>query len=455
LAGVDVARVNYSHDTRESHALRIHRVRRVSKLLGLEIGIMADLQGPKIRLQGFREGPVMLEPGRPFAIDALLAPDGGDTRQVGVTYKNLPRDVKRGDTLLLDDGRLVLQVERVRGSRIETVVVVGGELSDHKGINRQGGGLSAKTLDRKDRMDLRHAVEHGADYIAVSFARSRADIENARRLIQAASGHAAVIAKIERAEAIDHAAEIMRAADGVMIARGDLGVEIGDAALPPVQKRLIRLARELNKTVITATQMMNSMIENPIPFRAEVFDVANAVLDGTDAVMLSGETSVGKYPVEVVKTVARACRGSEAKWESDGGRKLDDHFERIDQAIAMSTMYCANRVGAIAIAALTETGATPLWMSRMDSTIPIFALSPRTDTLRRVTLYRGVHPIRFDTTRVPYTELTAEVLRQLKAKGAVQTGDKVIITKGDLMGFSGGTNGMKIVEVDKFVEHVG
>ena len=261
---------------------------------------------------------------------------------------------------------------------------------------------------------------------------------------------------MERAEAIDHAEEIMRAADGVMIARGDLGVEIGDAALPPVQKRLIRLAREMNKTVITATQMMNSMIENPVPFRAEVFDVANAVLDGTDAVMLSGETSIGKYPVEVVKAVARACRGSEAKWEgSDGSRKLDEHFDRIDQAIAMSAMHCANRIGAIAIAALTETGATPLWMSRMDSTIPIFALSPRTDTLRRVTLYRGVHPIRFDSTRVPYPELTAEVLRQLKAKGAVQTGDKVIITKGDLLGFSGGTNGMKIVEVDKFVEHVG
>ncbi|MCP5145490.1 MAG: pyruvate kinase [Gammaproteobacteria bacterium] len=455
-AGVDVVRVNYSHDTQESHARRIATVRKIAKKLGREIAIMADLQGPKIRLEGFRHGPIELEEGDDFVIDATLAPDGGDERHVGVTYKDLPGDVKPGDTLLVDDGRIMLQVDRVRGPCIETVVMIGGELSNHKGINRQGGGLSAKALTRKDRADLRHALEQGVDYIAVSFPRSGEDIDTARKLIQKADSTAAIIAKIERAEAVENAEEIIRAADGVMIARGDLGVEIGEPALPPVQKRLIRLARSLHRTVITATQMMNSMIDNPMPFRAEVFDVANAVLDGTDAVMLSGETSVGKYPIEVVRAMARICVGSEEKWIGGSNRGVpDDHFDRVDQAIAMSTMYCANRVGATAIAALTETGSTSLWMSRMDSTIPIFALSPNTGTLRKVALYRGVHPVYFDSSKVPYTELTAMVLNELKARGAVKAGDKVIVTKGDLMGFSGGTNGMKIVVVDQFVEHVG
>ncbi|MCB1745784.1 MAG: pyruvate kinase, partial [Gammaproteobacteria bacterium] len=414
------------------------------------------LQGPKIRLECFAGGAVELVEGARFDIDADLAPEAGSVERVGVTYKELPGDVAAGDTLLVDDGRLVLGVERVRGRVIETTVVSGGTLSDHKGINRQGGGLSAPALTDKDRADLRHALAHGADYIAVSFPRSSADIETARRLIHDAGGSAGIIAKMERAEALDHADDIIAAADCIMIARGDLGVEIGDARLPPAQKMLVARARRHYKTVITATQMMESMIENPLPTRAEVFDVANAVLDGTDAVMLSGETSVGAYPDRAVAAMSRVCEGAEAEWSDPAGSTLPDaRFERVDEAIAMSAIYCANRIGVKAIAALTESGRTTLWMSRMNTAIPVFALSPHPATLRKVTLYRDVYPVAFDVSTIPYNEATREVLAVLKSRGVVGDGDQVIITKGDLHGHTGGTNGMKIVTVGDFVEHVG
>ena len=304
-AGLDGARLNYSHGSRDAHAKRARALRRAAKSECREVALIADLQGPKIRIQGFRNGPIQLEEGDDFIIDADLQTNAGDEHHVGVTYKALPRDVNRGDTLLVDDGRIMLQVENIDGNAIETVVLLGGELSDNKGINREGGGLSAKALTHKDRLDLRHAVEFGADYIAISFPRTAKDIEDARRLVEKAGGSAGIIAKIERAEAIDHAEEIIEAADGIMIARGDLGVEIGDSRLPPVQKQLIKLARRRHRIAITATQMMESMIEHPMPTRAEVFDVANAVLDGTDAVMLSAETSIGKYPKKTVAAMSR------------------------------------------------------------------------------------------------------------------------------------------------------
>ncbi|MBT8445662.1 MAG: pyruvate kinase [Gammaproteobacteria bacterium] len=446
---MDLVRLNYSHGDRDSHATRVERVRRVTRKLGREVGIIADLQGPKIRLQRFKDGSIELAEGDRFIIDARLKANAGDHTRVGVTYKALPDDVKKGDTLLIDDGRIVLSVERVKGSAVYTTVVVGGTLSDNKGVNRAGGGLSAKALTAKDRADLKHAIGLGVDYIAISFPRSAEDIHAARRLVKRAGGSSGIIAKLERAEAVDEAESIISASDAIMVARGDLGVEIGDAALPPVQKQLIATARSFNCTVITATQMMESMIDSMLPTRAEVFDVANAVIDGTDAVMLSGETSVGRYPDQVVSAMARICIGSERHWHSTESVDIHhhDHYDRIDQAIAMSTMYCANRVDAKAIAALTETGNVAMWMSQMDSSIPIFALSPHLETLRRVTLFRGVHPVAFDAARVDYRRLTEAVIAELQSRQAVEPGDKVIITKGDLLGATGGTNGMKIVEV--------
>jgi pyruvate kinase len=454
-AGLDAARLNYSHGTRSDHAKRARALRRAAKGQRCEVALIADLQGPKIRLERFRNGPIHLDEGDEFIIDADLKANAGDEHHVGVTYKALPRDVRDGDTLLVDDGRIILQVEHIDGNAIETVVLLGGELSDNKGVNREGGGLSAKALTHKDRLDLKHAVGIGADYIAVSFPRTAKDIHDARRLLDKAGSNAGIIAKIERAEAIDNAEEIIRAADGIMIARGDLGVEIGDSRLPPVQKKLIDLARHCHRIVITATQMMESMIEHPMPTRAEVFDVANAVLDGTDAVMLSAETSIGKYPEKTVEAMARICRESEKEWpDNQAELLLDATFERVDQAIAMSTIYCGNRIKVKAIAALTETGATAKWMSRIRTDIPIFAISGLTETLRKVNLYRGVQPIAFDISNIDYSEVTAGVLEQLRKRGVVSHGDKVIITKGDLHGHIGGTNGMKIVTVGEFVEHV-
>lgn len=454
-AGLDAARLNYSHGTRSDHAKRARALRRAAKGQRCEVALIADLQGPKIRLERFRNGPIHLDEGDEFIIDADLKANAGDEHHVGVTYKALPRDVRDGDTLLVDDGRIILKVEHIDGNAIETVVLLGGELSDNKGVNREGGGLSAKALTHKDRLDLKHAVGIGADYIAVSFPRTAKDIHDARRLLDKAGSNAGIIAKIERAEAIDNAEEIIRAADGIMIARGDLGVEIGDSRLPPVQKKLIDLARHCHRIVITATQMMESMIEHPMPTRAEVFDVANAVLDGTDAVMLSAETSIGKYPEKTVEAMARICRESEKEWpDNQAELLLDATFERVDQAIAMSTIYCGNRIKVKAIAALTETGATAKWMSRIRTDIPIFAISGLTETLRKVNLYRGVQPIAFDISNIDYSEVTAGVLEQLRKRGVVSHGDKVIITKGDLHGHIGGTNGMKIVTVGEFVEHV-
>ena len=447
-AGVDVVRLNFSHDLPEVHIRRAEMARERAAAHGRHVGVLVDLQGPKIRIGKFKDGPIRLAEGDSFTIDSDHPLDQGDKQRVGTTYKALPDDVVRGATLLLDDGRIVLWVDQVAGSEVVCRVVVGGELSNNKGINRQGGGLSAVALTDKDRKDMKTAAAMQADYVAISFPRSAADVEEARTLLRAAGGHGGIVAKIERAEAVKAIEEIIAAADVVMVARGDLGVEIGDAAVPPVQKRIIKLAREQNKIAITATQMLESMIENAIPTRAEVSDVANAVLDGTDAVMLSAETAAGKHPVAAVAAMDRVCRVAEQQREVTRSRhRENDTFSRIDEAIAMATMYTANHLNVKAIASLTESGATTLWMSRISSGVPIYALTSHIETRRKVTLYRGVYPIAFDYRTNDTAELNREAVDELRRRGAVRDGDVVIITKGDLTGVLGGTNTMKIVVV--------
>lgn len=448
-AGVDVVRVNFSHGTAEEHLRRAEQVRNRARAHGRQVGVFADLQGPKIRIEKFKGGKINLQEGARFVLDAALPSDAGTEERVGISYKALPDDVNRGDTLLLDDGAVVLWVEEViAGREIVTRVVVGGVLSNNKGINRQGGGLSAQAITEKDRVDIKVAAQMQADYIAVSFPRHAADIHEARELLRAAGGHGGIVAKIERAEAMNALEEIIEATDVVMIARGDLGVEIGDAELPAVQKRIIRIARSMDRVVITATQMMQSMIENPIPTRAEVFDVANAVIDGTDAVMLSAETAAGKHVAKVIEAMDRICRGAERqRMDMAQERRSAMYFRQVDEAIAKAAMYTANHTGVKAIAALTESGATPLWMSRISSGIPIYALTRHVETRRKVTLYRGVYPVSFDVTTTDHPQLNREAIDELRRRGAVRDGDLVIITKGDLTGVHGGTNAMKIIRV--------
>lgn len=329
-------------------------------------------------------------------------------------------------------------------------MVTGGVLSDHKGINRLGGGLSAEALTAKDKADIELVAALDLDYLAVSFPRTAADIDHARALLQQAGGRAGIIAKIERAEAVTAAEDIIQVSDGIMVARGDLGVEIGDAALPGVQKRLIEAARHLNKSVIIATQMMESMIHSSIPTRAEVFDVANAVLDGTDAVMLSAETASGQDPENVVKAMARICLGAEGeKSIRQSQHRIHTQFDQNDEAIAMASMYLANHMGVQAIVCLTESGATPLWMSRIRSGIPILGLSRHTTSLRRMCLFRGVFPIEFDAADLPLGELESATLQHLQQLRWLKPGDQILFTHGDLCGQPGGTNTLKILSVPK------
>lgn len=452
-AGVDVVRINFSHGTAEEHLVRAEKVRNRARAHGRQVGVLADLQGPKIRIERFKEGKITLTEGDAFCLDAKHPVDGGDAQCVGISYIHLPDDVERGDTLLLDDGRIVMWVDSVDGSRILCRVVVGGILSDRKGINLQGGGLSAPALTEKDKEDIKTAALMEADYLAVSFPRNAQDMHDARRLFRDAGGSGDLVAKIERAEALDVINEIIEASDVIMIARGDLGVEIGDAALPPVQKDLIHRARCMNRLVITATQMMESMIENQIPTRAEVFDVANAVLDGTDAVMLSAETAAGKYPDKAISAMHRVCMEAEKQdLATQSDHRIHTAFTHIDEAIAMAAMYSANHLNVKAIASMTESGATTLWMSRISSSIPIYAMTRRIQTRRKVTLMRGVYPVSFDSTVFnDQAELNREAVDELLRRGAIRDGDLVILTKGDLMGVNGGTNAMKIVKVGELV----
>jgi pyruvate kinase len=447
-AGVDVVRLNLSHATHAEHEERAERIRNRSRASGRQVGVLVDLQGPKIRISSFKHGPITLAEEDRFILDAACAPELGNQERVGISYKALPKELSRGDTLLLDDGLIVLWVEEVIDREVRCKVKIGGVLSDKKGINKQGGGLSAPALTDKDKEDIKFAACIEADYLAVSFVRSAEDVHEARRLLREAGGSGGIVAKIERAEALEVIDEIIDASDVIMVARGDLGVEIGDAELPAIQKMLIKKARSMNCVVITATQMMQSMIEAQIPTRAEVFDVANAVLDGTDAVMLSAETAAGMYPAKAVEAMARICKEA----EKEATTRISDHrlhsvFGRVDEAIAMATMYTANHIGAKAIASLTESGSTAKWMSRISSSIPIFALTSHVATRRKVTLFRGVYPVSFDVMSEGSRQANVEIIEEMRRRGAVRDGDIVIITKGDLTGVQGGTNVMKIVRV--------
>ncbi|OGO91964.1 MAG: pyruvate kinase [Coxiella sp. RIFCSPHIGHO2_12_FULL_44_14] len=452
VAGVNLVRLNFSHGSHDEHKKRIDLVRNVAKKLNRVIGVLADLQGPKIRVAKFKNGKIQLKPGDIFSLDASMADNAGDEKAVGIDYKKLPRDVTSGDILLLDDGRLRFKVRTIIDDRVECEVLIGGLLSNHKGINRLGGGLTAEALTDKDIDDMKFALSQQVDYIAISFPRNAADILKAKHLIEAYRGDAGVIAKIERVEAVKNIDSIIEASDGVMIARGDLAVEIGDAEVPVVQKDIIHRARSLDKPVITATQMMESMIHSSVPTRAEMSDVANAVLDNTDAVMLSAETATGEYPIEVVTAMSRACEVAETSPRSrKSGHREESRFRRIDEAIAMATMYTANHLAIKGIVALTESGTTTLWMSRIRTGILIYGLSRYEKALGRMTLYRGVYPIAFDPTQCARDEVNPKAIDVLVQQGVLKEGDLVILTKGDHMGVGGGSNAMKIVQVGRVV----
>lgn len=448
LGGAVVFRANFSHGEIKMHETRINLVREIAARHGITVAILIDLQGPKIRIGRFKNKKIILQEGQAFILDTLLDENAGDEKTVSLGYENLPYDVRSGDTLLLDDGRIVLNVTKTERTKIYCSVVVGGELSNNKGINRLGGGLSAAALTEKDRADIKEAVRLEADYIAVSFPRTADDIKEARALLKAAGGQPGIIAKIERSEAISNLDGIIEASDAVMIARGDLGVEIGDAELPAMQKKIIRISRIFNKPVITATQMLETMITNTIPTRAEVSDVANAVLDGTDAVMLSGETAVGLYPDKAVAAMDRICLSAEKHQSIQSMRRMrDQSFKFVDEAIAMATMYTANHLDIKAIIALTESGTTPLLMSRVNSPIPIYGLSRHSATLRRMTLYRSVYPVPFEATHIDRRILNQAAISELQKRDILKLKDLVIITKGDLIGVHGRTNSFKIVTV--------
>ena len=448
VAGVDVVRMNFSHGTAEDHLSRAAFVRELAAKHGRTVAILADLQGPKIRVGKFADGKITLKPGDNFILDAAC--ELGNQERVGIDYKELPRDVKPHDMLLLNDGLLVFEVINVKGAEIHCVVRQGGVLSNNKGINRKGGGLTAPPLTAKDMEDIRVAAKLKADFLAVSFPKNGADMYMARELMRAAGGNAMLIAKIERTEAVTNEAlaDIMKACDGIMVARGDLAVEVGDAAVPALQKRMIRMAREMNKLTITATQMMESMVSSPIPTRAEVSDVANAVLDGTDAVMLSAESASGQYPVETVEAMVRICTEAEKSAEVKLDREfLDRIFTRVDQSIAMAALFTAHHLKVKCIASLTQSGSTALWMSRLNSGVPIYALTPETATLTKCALMRDVRPFTLAYEGHDREKLLREAEQVLLDQKVVEMGDLVVLTMGEPIGQSGGTNTMKILKV--------
>jgi pyruvate kinase len=447
-AGLDLARVNFSHGSRDDHRRRITAVRDAAREAQRPVGVLADLAGPKIRIESFTNGKIQLAEGQPFALDTALEPSAGNDREVGCAYKDLPRDVKGGDVLLLADGLIVLDVLSVQGTRIECVTRIGGELSNRKGLNKQGGGLSAPALTDKDLEDIKLAAELGVDYVAVSFPRDAADIRRAQTELRKWRGTAHVVAKIERQEAIENLSQILAVTDAVMVARGDLGVEVGHAELIGLQKTIIKQSLAANRVVITATQMMESMIQSPVPTRAEVSDVANAVLDGTDAVMLSAETAAGRYPVKAVAAMDEVIVGAE-KYQlgNPGSVRTEGEFGNTEEAIAKAVMYTANHMRLRAIVALTESGLTPLWMSRLRVDIPIYAFTRQEATRGRVTLYRGVSPVLFDVTKTGARTIQMAIFERLLADGLVDVGDQIILTKGDLSGVQGGTNALQILRV--------
>jgi pyruvate kinase len=445
-AGVNVVRVNFSHGTAEEHMNTVRLVRELALKQGKDVGVLADLQGPKIRVGKFADGKILLAVGDRFTFD--IECELGDQHHVGLDYPELVNDVFSGDTLLLNDGRVVMKVDKVGATTIACTVTQGGVLSNRKGINRQGGGLTAPALTAKDMDDLKTAVGFAADFIAVSFPKSAADMYMARELMRAAGGRALMVAKIERFEAIGNLEEILKASDCIMVARGDLAVEVGDAAVPALQKRMIRMAREHNKLTITATQMMESMVESPVPTRAEVSDVANAVLDGTDAVMLSAETAAGQFPVETVQAMVRILEEADTYQHTTfNDAFLNRNYTRVDQSIAMSALFIAHHLKVKAICSLTQSGSTALWISRIDSGVPVYALTPEERSRRRMTLYREVHPLMINYHDTGRDQVLAEVEARLLEAKVVEVGDLIVLTIGEPIGKAGGTNSIKIVKI--------
>jgi pyruvate kinase len=455
-AGVNVCRINMSHGSMEEQARRARQVREVARKLGEEVAIMADLKGPKVRIESFRDGSVILGEGDTFVLDAGDPDRPGNPTRVGVSYAGLPDDVKPGTVLLLDDGLLRLRVREVQDKKVVCEVETGGILSNRKGLNIRGGGLSIPGIAEHDLPDIKHAAAMGVDYLAVSFPRNADDMNQARRLLREAGSGARLVSKIERVDAMNNLEEIIDASHAVLVARGDLGVEIGDAALPAFQKKIIRKALEQNRIVITATQMMQSMVESPIPTRAEVLDVANAVIDGTDAVMLSAETAVGQHPVTVVEAMHRVCRGAEEHCSELGvTRQLNVRFQRIDQAIAMAAMFMATNVSVHGIVALTESGSTAQWLSRVRASVPIFALSPNAFSRRSMALYRDVYPVHHDSKAIDIDGVARDGIFSLWEKGYIKSGQRIIVTMGDRLGNQGGTNTLRLIQVgtDGETEH--
>ncbi|RPE74595.1 pyruvate kinase [Vulcaniibacterium tengchongense] len=447
-AGANVVRLNFSHGDPAGQIARAEAVREAARRVGVEVGILADLPGPKIRIERFAEGRVLLKAGDRFDLVARADAPPGNLREVGVSYLGLPGDVRPGDVLLLDDGLLQLRVGAVEGERIVTTVLNDGALSDRKGLNKLGGGLSLGALTERDKELIGVAAELGADFIAVSFCRNAEDMEEARRIARAAGSNASLVAKVERAEAIENLAEIIEASDVVMVARGDLGVEIGDAELPGLQKKIIREALERNKVVITATQMLQSMVDSPIPTRAEVLDVANAVIDGTDAVMLSQESAAGRYPVKAVEAMARICLGAERQFDHDTDfEAAPRNLQRADQAIAMAAMFLSEHIGVRAIVALTESGGTARFLSRFRSPVPIFGLSHHDDARRRMALMRDVVPYAFDSRGLSSLDAARKAIKQLFDAGQLSEGERVMFTSGDTMQRHGATNTLRLLKV--------
>ncbi|HEX7339260.1 MAG TPA: pyruvate kinase [Rhodanobacteraceae bacterium] len=446
--GVDVVRLNLSHGTADDHRARAAAVREASRVVGREVGILCDLQGPKIRIETFADGKVQLHTGDDFTLDCSPDAPPGTASGVGVSYHGLPNDVVAGDVLLFDDGLVAMDVLSVEPPLIHCRLRNDGELSNRKGLNRQGGGLSLDALTEKDHRDIRLAAELGCDFLAVSFVRSGRDLDLARRLLKEAGGSAALVAKIERADALDKLEGIIDAADAVMVARGDLGVEIGYAELPGLQKKIIREAVQRNRGVITATQMLQSMVEARIPTRAEVLDVANAVIDGTDAVMLSAESAAGAHPDEAVKAMRSICLSAEHQFEPKDDLGASSHIlERSDQAIALAAMFLAGRLGVRAIVALTESGATAQWLSRYRFAVPIYALSPSASARRRMLLLRDVKPVAFEHGSMDPVHAARAAVQHLFALGKLDEGDRVVLTHGDHIGRFGGTNTLKLLRV--------
>ncbi len=449
-AGVDVVRLNFSHGLAEDHARRAAEVRAIAQELRREVGVLADFQGPKIRVERFAEGKVQLREGGAFTLMCRADAPMGDETRVGMSYLGLVDDVHAGDVLLLDDGLIALRVVAIEGADIRTVVITDGVLSDRKGLNRLGGGLSLGALSDKDRADIVHAAKIGVDFMAISFCRSAQDMHEARRLAREAGSRAALVAKIERAEAIENLAEIIDASDVVMVARGDLGVEIGDAELPGLQKKIIRETRARSRVVITATQMLQSMVDHPIPTRAEVLDVANAVIDGTDAVMLSAESASGLHPLRAVEAMVRICLGAERQFEADTDfEKAQRNLEQADQAIAMATMFLTEHIKVRAVVVLTESGGTARFLSRYRSSVPIYGLSRHADARRRMAMMRDVFPIAFDSRGLPPRDAARSAVGVLFRAGLLAEGDKLIFTSGDTMELRGATNTLRLLEVGK------